>query len=118
MSNKYSVEELQFMFNEGFRKAENACLAYLAQHGSNGSCGFAWVVIDKFNDKNIDGRQKIAKDLKKLDCIPDSSVGEITVWNPSKSSTQCISALEAGARAFAKHLEPFGFYAFMDSRVD
>ena len=113
--NSYTNEELQFMFDQGFRKAENACNAYLAQYGDHDCCGFAWVIIDEFNGKKIDGRQKIAKQLYELECITRK---ELRVWNPSKSQTQSLSALEAGARAFAKHLNDFGFHAYMDSRVD
>ena len=117
MSNTYSVEELQFMFNEGFSKAERACDAYLAQYGDRDSCGFAWVIIEQFNGKKIDGRQKIAKTLKSLDGVRKGYDG-ITVWNPAKSPTQSISALEAGARAFAVHLNQYGFKSYMNSRVD
>ena len=117
MSNTYTVEELQFMFDEGFDKAERACNAYLAQYGDRDSCGFAWVIIEQFNGKKIDGRQKIAKTLKSLDGVRKGYDG-ITVWNPANSPTQCISALEAGARAFAEHINQYGFKSYMNSRVD
>ena len=117
MNNVYSTDELQHIFKEGFRKAENACNAYLAQYGHRDSCGFAWVIIEGFNGKKIDGRQKIAKTLKSLDGVRKGYDG-ITVWNPAKSPTQCISALESGARAFADHINQYGFKSYMNSRLD
>ena len=113
----YTVEELQSIFNVGFVKAERSCNTYLSTYGSNDSCGFAWVVIDGFNDRKLDGRMSLAKKIKKLDCVRKGR-GEIVIWNPSKHQTQAISAKEAGARAFAEHLKEYGFNAYMDSRLD
>jgi hypothetical protein len=45
--------------------------------------------------------------------------GGLQLWNPSGSWTQCITAKEEGAEAYAKVLQSFGIEkAYAGSRMD
>lgn len=77
------------------------------------ACGFAWVTA------HVDGRSKLAKELKKVG-FQSAYGGGLQLWNPSGSNVQNIDIKEAGARAYAiKMRELTGEESFyMGSRLD
>ena len=80
-------------------EAAKATREYLAKHGDRDACGFAWV-----NVWGVRSNSKLGNALKAAGFRKDYT-GALNFWNPSKSGTQSISALEAGADAFAKVLQ-------------
>lgn len=80
-------------------EAAKATREYLAQHGDRDACGFAWV-----NVWGVRSNSKLGLALKKAGFRKDYT-GALNYWNPAKSGTQSISALEAGAEAFARVLK-------------
>lgn len=80
-------------------EAAKATREYLAKHGDRDACGFAWV-----NVWGVRSNSKLGKALQAAGFRKDYT-GALNFWNPSKSGTQSISALEEGAYAFAKVLQ-------------
>ena len=82
---------------------------------SDGVCGFAWV------DVYVDGRSKVAKEMKKFGLRSDYC-GGYNFWAsdvaPSARSSQSMQRKEAACAAFAKVLRDYGFSAYMGSRMD
>jgi hypothetical protein len=81
------------------------------------ACGFAWVQIFKYNDKLLDGRSAIAKELKKVG-ISQNYNRVFEMWNPSGYHCQNVDTLEEGARAAAEVFRKYGFTAYAGSRLD
>ncbi len=102
----------QEILNEAFAAARAATEIHLQTHGDRDCCGFAWVVLRPGNCKLA----KVAKQLK----LAQPGYGEpgVTFWNPSKHPTQCITAKEEGAVAFANVLQKYGYKAYASSRLD
>ena len=100
---------------EAFDSASAATKGFLSLHGDRDACGFAWVTVKP-------GNSKVAKILKsKFGARTGMVSGGVTVWNPSKSNTQAITAKEEGAWAFAERLRfHFGdsIRVEVDSRMD
>lgn len=92
--------------------ASKATTDFLAKHGDRDCCGFAWVTTYE------KGTSKLVRELKKFG-FSKSYGGGYQLWNPSKSYTQSISALEAGAEAAADHLtKVLGVKFYAGSRMD
>jgi len=93
--------------------AHNAAKKYYEQYGDRDACGFSWVKAD------VDGRSKIARELKKVGFSKAWNYG-YELWNPSKMCVQSISVLEKGSYAYAEKmnelLETNVFFA--QSRMD
>jgi len=93
--------------------AKDAANKYFQQYGDRDACGFSWVKA------NIDGRTKIARELKKVGFDRAWNYG-YDFWNPSKMPVQSISVLEKGSYAYAEKmnelLETDVFFA--QSRMD
>lgn len=85
---------------------------FLAQHGDRDCCGFAWVTVFgvKLNTR-LGKAMKAAGFRKAYD-------GGIQLWNPSGHHTQCITAKEEGAQAYAEVLKKHGLTAYAGSRMD
>ena len=97
---------------EAISAAAKATRAFIATHGDRDACGFAWVTTYE------KGTSKLVRELKKFG-FSKSYGGGYQLWNPSKSHTQSISALEAGADAAAKVLtERLGVKFYSGSRMD
>ena len=83
---------------------------------SDGVCGFAWVNV------YVDGRSKVAKDLKQFGAKKDDYQGGYMFWSsdvaPSARSSQSMQRKEAACGAFAKVLRDYGFKAYVGSRMD
>lgn len=82
---------------------------------SDGVCGFAWVNV------YVDGRSKVAKEMKKFGLRSDYC-GGYNFWAsdvaPSSRSSQSMQRKEAACAAFAKVLRDYGYKAYMSSRMD
>lgn len=92
--------------------ASQATQQYLAKNGDRDACGFAWVTTYE------KGTTKLVRELKKFG-FRKSYNGGYQLWNPSKSGTQSISALEAGADAAADFLtKALGVKFYSGSRMD
>jgi hypothetical protein len=82
---------------------------------ADGVCGFAWVNV------YVDGRSKVAKEMKKFGLRSDY-MGGFNFWAsdvaPSARSSQSMQRKEAACGAFAKVLRDYGFKAYVGSRMD
>lgn len=97
---------------EAMSAAAKATREFLAKHGDRDLCGFAWVTTYE------KGTSKIVRELKRYG-FKKSYSGGYQLWNPSKSHTQSISALEAGADAAAAVLtQRLGVQFYSGSRMD
>ena len=108
------ITQVEVVVLEAYAEAAKACRAYLAVHGDRDACGFAWV-----NIYGVRSNSKLGNALKAAGARKDYT-GSLQFWNPSKSGTQSISALEEGASAFAKVLkEKLGLEkCYAGSRLD
>ena len=103
---------VQVAVADAMQAAWEATHVYLTKHGDRDACGFAWV---KTYEK---GSTKLGRTLLK-NGFSKAYGGGLQLWNPSKSGTQSISALEAGADAAATVLsERLGVKFYSDSRMD
>lgn len=110
MSADMSIVEAAVM--EAHCAAAKATREFLAKHGDRDCCGFAWTTTYE------KGTSKLVRELKKYG-FSKSYGGGYQLWNPSKSYTQSISALEAGADAAAKVLTArLGVKFYSGSRMD
>lgn len=104
--------DVQAVVFEAIVAAQKATGAFLAAHGDRDCCGFAWVTTYE------KGTSKLVRELKKVGFSKEYG-GGYRLWNPSKSGTQSLSALEAGADAAAKVLtEKLGVKFYSASRMD
>jgi hypothetical protein len=108
------LTQVEAIVMEAQVEAAKACRAWLAQHGDRDACGFAWC-----NVWGVRSNSKLGNALKAAGFRKDYT-GSLQFWNPAKSGTQSISALEAGAEAFAKVLkEKLGLEkCYAGSRLD
>lgn len=94
------INPVEMAVLEASIEAAKATRAYLAAHGDRDACGFAWVNIYGVRSNSKVGRALIAAGARK-----SWERGVLQFWNPAKSGTQSISALEEGADAFARVLK-------------
>lgn len=116
-SKKLSNTDYGLAFDYAFKAARRACDDYLKNHpGEWFPCGFAWVVFD--------GRDPAVKFLK----ANAASLGRLAgdkgypkgwhIWDPADSSTQCMEAKIAGAKAFCDIMAKYGVECHYESRWD
>ena len=86
--------------------------------GDRLACGFAWVDIYKYDGKKIRANSKLGKALSANGIEKSSYKGCFDLWNPSGLMVQNIDIKEAGAQAYAKVLNKYGFTAYANSRLD
>ncbi len=99
---------------EAITHAANATRAFLTVNGDRDACGFAWVTVYK-----VRSNSKLGKVLTQNGFRKSYYEKGLQLWNPAKSGTQSISALEAGAEACARVLrEKLGVEAYAGSRLD
>ena len=104
--------EVKAAVADAMAAASKATAQFLSVHGDRGACGFAWV---KTYEK---GTTKLVRELKKHG-FSKSYGGGYDLWNPSKSYTQSVDALSAGAKAAADVLtERLGVKFYADDRMD
>jgi len=107
-----ALDNLASVHNMASQAAAKATEDFLAQHGDRDACGFAWVTVYE------KGSTKLGRALKAVGFKPAYG-GGLQLWNPSGNWTQCITAKEEGARAYADVLKKFGIKeAYAGSRVD
>jgi hypothetical protein len=107
-----ALDNLASVHNMATQAAASATEDFLAQHGDRDACGFAWVTVYE------KGSTKLGRALKAVGFKPAYG-GGLQLWNPSGNWTQCITAKEEGARAYADVLKKFGIKeAYAGSRVD
>ncbi len=98
---------------EAVTHAAAATRAFLTVNGDRDACGFAWVTVHKVRSNSKLGKVLAQYGFRK------AYGGGLQLWNPSRSGSQSISALEAGADACARVLrEKLGVEAYAGSRLD
>jgi len=105
------VKNVEDALNEAFTAARKACDEYLAKYPNNWfPCGFAWV--------RFPGRSPAVKALKAMKEGSKGYPKGYDVWDPAHSSTQCMEAKSAGAQAFARVMNSYGYECYADCRMD
>ena len=90
--------EMIAIVDTAFAAASAETARYLSTYGHADACGFAWAVV-------APGTSKLARLLKtKYGASKAYGTPGMTIWNPSKNYTQCITAKEMGAKMFANKL--------------
>ena len=93
--------------------AQEATKQYINQYGEAPyNCGFAWI------ETKVRGNSKVGKMLKEQGFRKPLVGTGLSLWNPSKSCTQDMSALRAGAEAYAAVLSEAGIEVYARSRLD
>ena len=107
-----ALDTLASVHQTACQAAAKATEDFLAKHGDRDACGFAWVTV------NERGSTKLGRALKAVGFKPAYG-GGLQLWNPSGNWTQCITAKEEGAQAYAKVLRLAGIEkAYAGSRMD
>ena len=99
MTATFNLEAVQNACNEAAQQARSATKAFLQQHGDRDACGFAWVTV-----YDVRSNSKLGKALATFG-FSKAYGGGLQLWNPSGNPTQCITAKEEGARAYATVLK-------------
>jgi hypothetical protein len=109
----FDVVAVQDACNEAAQQARSATKAFLAKHGDRDACGFAWVTV-----YDVRSNSKLGKALATYG-FSKAYGGGLQLWNPSGNPTQCITAKEEGAQAYATVLkDKLGLKAYAGSRMD
>ena len=106
-----ALDNIESIHNTAQAAAQKATAEFLAKHGDRDACGFAWVVVRE------KGSTKLGRALKSVGFRPEYG-GGLSIWNPSGSGTQSITAKEDGAIAYAAVLKQYGIEAHAASRLD
>ena len=107
-----ALDTLASVHQTATQAAAKATEDFLAKHGDRDACGFAWVTV------NERGSTKLGRALKAVGFKPAYG-GGLQLWNPSGNWTQCITAKEEGAQAYADVLRAAGIMnAYAGSRMD
>ena len=107
-----ALDNIESIHNTATTAAEQAAQDYIAQHGEDWYCGFAWVTVYE------KGSTKLGRALKSVGFKPAYG-GGLQLWNPSGHGTQSMSVKEAGASAAARILkERLGVTAYAGGRAD
>jgi len=106
-----AIDNIESIHNTAAAAAQKATAEFLAKHGDRDACGFAWVVVRE------KGSTKLGRALKSVGFRPEYG-GGLSIWNPSGSGVQSISAKEDGAIAYAEVLRQHGIEAHAASRLD
>jgi hypothetical protein len=108
-----ALDTLASVLDTAQKTAQKTTEDFLAKHGDRDACGFAWV-----NVYGVRSNSKVGKVLA-LAGFKKAYGGGLQLWNPSGSWTQCITAKEEGARAYADVLRAAGIdKAYAGSRMD
>lgn len=76
------------------------------------ACGFAWVRMP-----HVKLNTKLGKEAQSVGFSKSYNKGA-ELWNPSGLHCQNIDAKEAGADAYAKVMQQYGFEVYSESRLD
>ena len=108
-----ALDTLASVLDTAQKAAQKTTEDFLAKHGDRDACGFAWVNVYEVRSNSKVGKILAQAGFKK------AYGGGLQLWNPSGSWTQCITAKEEGARAYAEVLRKAGFdKAYAGSRMD
>jgi len=108
-----ALDTLASVLDTAQAQARKATEDFLAKHGDRDACGFAWV-----NVYDVRSNSKVGKVLAQAG-FRKAYGGGLQLWNPSGSWTQCITAKEVGAQAYADVLRAAGIdKAYAGSRMD
>ena len=108
-----ALDTLASVLDTAQKAAQKPTEDFLAKHGDRDACGFAWVNVYDVRSNSKVGKALAAVGFKK------AYGGGLQLWNPSGSWTQCITAKEEGARAYADVLKAAGIEkAYAGSRMD
>jgi len=93
--------------------ANSAQSKFLAEHGEQAYCGFAWVdvSVERTNSRE-------AKALEKMGFKKSWEPKTMQLWSPGNYHGQSMDVKEVGARAYAEVLTKYGFKAYSNSRAD
>jgi hypothetical protein len=86
--------------------------------GDFGACGFAWVTVYPENKGNTRAGREERRVLAAMGFSKDWTGKAYQLWNPGNYRGQNIDIKEAGARAYSKVLNSYGFRASAGSRLD
>jgi hypothetical protein len=108
-----ALDTLASVLDTAQAQARKATEDFLAKHGDRDACGFAWVNVYDVRSNSRVGKVLAQAGFKK------AYGGGLQLWNPSGSWTQCITAKEVGAQAYADVLRAAGIEkAYAGSRMD
>jgi len=108
-----ALDTLANVLNTAQKAAQKATEDFLALHGDRDACGFAWVNVYDVRSNSKAGKILAQAGFRK------AYGGGLQLWNPSGNGTQCITAKEEGARAYADILKAAGIdKAYAGSRMD
>lgn len=114
MKLEFTTEQLDTILVQAYTAAIKAGKSkYDEMGGDRFMCGFAWVDI-----YGIRANSKLGKQLESFGIKKDSWKKCHSIWDPAGLNVQNIDIKEAGAYAFAKVLESYGFRAYSGSRLD
>jgi hypothetical protein len=102
------------IYAEAFEAARKATDDYLKRNPDAWfPCGFAWVHFPNARSPEVNAFKKL---------FPDKGHKNYKkgwdVWDPSRSSTQCMDAKAAGCDAFVDVLNRNGIVAYTETRWD
>ena len=105
--------DIKSIHQEASTTANKSVEDYIAKHGENAYCGFAWVEVkvERTNSKK-------AKELMSIGFQKSWLPKRVYLWNPTETPTQSMDVLEHGARVYAEVLRNHGIEAYMHSRAD
>ena len=108
-----ALDTLASVLDTAQKAAQKTTEDFLAKHGDRDACGFAWVNVYEVRSNSKVGKILAQAGFKK------AYGGGLQLWNPSGSWTQCITAKEVGAQAYADVLKAAGIeQAYAGSRMD
>lgn len=108
-----ALDTLAGVLDTAQAQARKATEDFLAKHGDRDACGFAWVNVYDVRSNSKAGKILAEAGFKK------AYGGGLQLWNPSGNWTQCITAKEVGAQAYADVLRAAGIEkAYAGSRMD
>jgi hypothetical protein len=114
MKLEFTNEQLDTILVQAYTAAIKAATKkYDELGGDRFMCGFAWVDI-----YGIRGNSKLGKQLAGFGIKKDTYKKAFSIWDPAGLNVQNIDIKEAGADAFARVLESYGFTAYAGSRLD
>ena len=108
--NDVTIDEIASKANLAASSAQST---FLAEHGEQAYCGFAWVdvSVERTNSRE-------AKALTKMGFKKSWEPKTMQLWSPGNYHGQSMDVKEEGARAYAQVLRTYGFMANAGSRAD
>lgn len=121
VDNNIDITRNEMALDELMQAAQTAGYYAATEYDSENDwypCGFAWIALQHYKDKRVNGASKIGKMLEKYGADKHYGVTGLVLWNPARSSTQSMYALRSGAYIIMSALEQVGFDGYVDTRID